>query len=92
MTEPCASSFYKTFVVRREPVDPELLTELAQARLARLTLVKAAKYTVAVLALHGLFTAAIILQAAINAFEHPDLVARAQSQTSNPPTNSTLSG
>ena len=75
MTEPCASSFYRVFV-KREPADPELMAELAQARLARLTLVKVSKWVVTILYLHGLFTVGIILQAAINAFEHPiDLVA-----------------
>lgn len=93
MTEPCASSFYKTFVVKREPADPELMAELAQARLARMTLLAVAKWVVIVLYVYRLFAVAIALQAAINAFEHPtDLVALAQSQTSNPPTDSTLTG
>lgn len=84
MTEPCASSFYRTFVVKREPADPELMAELAQARLARHTLLVISKWVVIVLYVYGLYHVAIILQSAINAFEHPtDLVDRAQ--TSNTP-------
>ncbi len=76
MTEPCASSFYRTFVVKREPADPELLTELAQARLARLTLVDVVERVYAEL-VRDKDPLAIPLGLALEQYKHPfSLVAR----------------
>lgn len=76
MTEPCASSFYKTFVVRREPAaDPELMVELAQARRLRNEVITEAEKVCADLERIG-SPLAPPLRKALERYKHPfDLVA-----------------
>ncbi len=70
MTEPCASSFYRTFVVKRGPADSELLTELAQARRVRIVLIEVVEKVYAEL-VRDKDPLAIPLGLALEQYKHP---------------------